>query len=101
LLERLFNLSARERWRRAIDARDSKLGRVAVTAMSYVAELEDVERLAPFLNDSVARIRAAALRGLVRAKANRCDEYFMSGLRDQSGLVVRCALTLLSREGQL
>ncbi len=101
LLESLFHSSALQRWRQVIDAGASKPLTVVVTAMSYVAEFEDVERLEPFLNDPIARTRAAALRGLVRAKASKCDEYFMRALRDQSGLVVRRALSLLAKEGQL
>jgi hypothetical protein len=101
LLETLFHVSARERWRKVIDTGTSGHLPVAVTAMSYVAELEDVNRLEPFLDDPVARTRSAALRGLVRAKASKCDDYFMDALRDQSGLVVRWALILLSKEGQL
>lgn len=101
LLESLFHRSALERWRQVIDAGPSKPLPVVITAMSYVAEFEDVERLEPFLGDPVARTRAAALRGLVRAKASKCDEYFMRALRDPSGLVVRRALSLLAKEGQL
>jgi hypothetical protein len=101
LLESLFQLSARERWRQVIDAGLSKRLLVAVTALSYIAESGDVERLEPFLDDPAARIRAAALRGLVRAKAVRSDEYFVRALGDQSALVVRHAMSLLSREGQL
>jgi hypothetical protein len=101
LLESLFQLSARERWRQVIDAGLSKRLLVAVTAPSYIAESGDVERLEPFLGDPAARIRAAALRGLVRAKAFRCDKYLVRALGDQSALVVRHAMSLLSREGQL
>jgi hypothetical protein len=101
LLESLFHSSALQRWRQVIDAGASKPLPVVVTAMSYVAEFEDVERLEPFLDDPIARTRAAALRGLARAKASKCDEYFMRALRDQSGLVVRRALSLLAKEGQL
>jgi|HubBroStandDraft_1064217.scaffolds.fasta_scaffold01793_12 HEAT repeat protein len=101
LLQSLFHLSARDRWRQVIDAGPGERLRVAVTAVSYVAESGDVERLEPFLDDPTARIRAAALRGLIRAKAGRSDEYFMRALRDQSGLVVRHAMSLVSKEGQL
>jgi hypothetical protein len=101
LLESLFHRSARQRWRQVIDAGASEQIAVVVTAMSYVAESEDVQRLEPFLDDPIARTRAAALRGLVRTKASKCDEYFMRALRDQSGLVVRRAMSLLAKEGQL
>jgi HEAT repeat protein len=101
LLGSLFEESARERWRRVIDSGAPERIRVAVTALSYVSETEDIARLEPFLDDPVASIRAAALRGLVHAKARGCDEYYLRALCDPSGLVVRHALRMMAKEGQL
>jgi hypothetical protein len=42
-----------------------------------------------------------ALRGMMRANAPRAEELLLHALLDTSGLVVRSALNLLSREGQL
>jgi hypothetical protein len=100
-LGRLFHGSAPQRWRVAIDSRDEAHVHIGVTALSYVAELEDVARLSPFLDHSSARIRALALRGLIRAKSPRADDWLRQALNDSSGLVVRCALNLLARDGQL
>jgi hypothetical protein len=72
-----------------------------VNALAYAAEEEDIERLTRFLRHPAARIRLYALRGLVRAKAPRSEEFLSQALRDASGLVVRFACNLLSKEGQL
>ncbi len=101
LLNNLFQISARGIWRRVIDSGTDGRVHIIVTALSTAAEPEDAARFVPFLNDPSARLRAVALRGLARAKAPRFDEYVMAALQDQSGLVVRCALNMLSREGQL
>jgi hypothetical protein len=99
LLNERFGESARQRWRAAIDSRDERRAPIAVIALAYAAEEEDAERLTPFLEHAAARIRAFALRGLVRAKAPRSEEFLARGLRDPSGLVVRVALKLFSKEG--
>jgi hypothetical protein len=101
LLDHLFQVSARESWREAIDSGDGGRLYIALMALSYEAEAEDTDRMVPFLGNSSARIRAIALRGLVRAKSARADESLLQSLSDPSGLVVRCALDLLSRDGQL
>jgi hypothetical protein len=101
LFERRFAESARQRWRVAIDSGDEGRAAIAVNALAYAAEAEDVDRLMPSFRHPVGRIRALALRGLVRAKAPRSEEFLTQALRDSSGLVVRVALRLLSKEGPL
>jgi hypothetical protein len=101
LLMQLFHVSALQSWRLAIDLEAPRRVHAALAALSYVAEPEDAGRLVPFLQDSSARMRAMALLGLARTKSPTFDRYVQQALNDSSGLVVRCALKALSREGQL
>jgi hypothetical protein len=101
LLEKCFGESARQHWRAVIDSGEEGRAAIAVNALAFMAEAEDADRLTPFLGHPVGRIRAPALRGLVRAKAPRSDEFLTQALRDASGLVVRVALKLFSKEGPL
>jgi len=101
LLDERFGASARQYWRAAIDPGDEGKAPIAVNALAYAAEAEDVDRLTPFLRHALGRVRANALRGLLRAKALRSEEFLTDALRDASGLVVRVALRLLSKEGPL
>jgi HEAT repeat protein len=101
LLDQRFGESARQHWRAAIDSRDEGKAPIAVNALAYAAEEDDIERLTPFLRHPVARVRAYALRGLIRAKAQRSEDFLSDAIRDMSGLVVRVALKLLSKEGAL
>jgi len=101
LLDKRYGQPALKSWRAAIDSKDERKVPIAVNALAYTAEAEDVDRLTPYLRHPVARIRALALRGLVRAKAPRSEEFLTQALRDASGLVVRVALRLLSKEGPL
>jgi hypothetical protein len=70
-------------------------------SLSYAAAPEDISRLEPCLEDPAARVRAAALRGLVRADAARADQYLVAALNDASAFVIRYALSLTSKQKQL
>ena len=101
LLDQHFKESALKHWREAIDAGASLRRNIAVAALSYAAESEDVSRLTPFLKDPSARLRAFTLRGLVRADGAHAEKYLVSALRDASAFVVRFAMSLTSKHGQL
>jgi hypothetical protein len=101
LLDQRFGESAPQHWRAAIDSGDEGKAPIAVNALAYAAEGGDIERLTPYLRHPIARTRASALRGLIRAKAQRSEDFLSNALRDMSGLVVRVALRLLSKEGPL
>lgn len=101
LLQRHFKESALKHWRESIDAAASPHRHIAVAALSYAAESEDVSRFTPFLRDPSARVRAVALRGLVRADAAHGEQYLVAALKDDSALVVRYALNLTSKNSQL
>ena len=71
LLESLFHSSALQRWRQVIDAGASKPLPVVVTAMSYVAEFEDVERLEPFLDDPICADARGCLAGSLACESQQ------------------------------
>jgi HEAT repeat protein len=101
LLDQRFKDAALRHWREALDSKTSVHRHTALVALSYAAEPEDVGRLEAFLKDSSARIRAFALRGLVRADAARVEQYLVAALKDASAFVIRYALYLASKQKQL
>jgi HEAT repeat protein len=101
LLDQRFKEAALRHWREALDSQTAVRRHIALVALSYAAEPEDVGRLKPFLKDSSARIRAFALRGLVRADAARAEEYLVAALKDASAFVIRYSLYLASKQKQL
>lgn len=101
LLDQRFKDAALRHWREALDSKTSVHRHIALLALSYAAGPEDVGRLEPFLKDSSARIRAFALRGLVRADAAQADQYLVAALKDSSAFVIRYALYLASKHSQL
>src|SRR5690348_16453625 len=91
LLRTQFQETPIEHWRNAVDAGPSQNFEAAVMALSEFAEAEDVSRLRSQLANPKARIRAAALRGLTRAKAPQLTEHLRLALSDRTTVVLRQA----------
>jgi hypothetical protein len=101
LLDQHFKDAALRHWRDALDSKTLVHRQIALVALSYAAAPEDVGRLEPLFKDSSARIRAFALRGLVRAGTAHADRYLVAALKDASAFVIRYALYLASKQKQL
>lgn len=71
---------------------------MALEALADVALPQDADLLLPWLNHRKGKIRAAALRGLDRAKYPQIIELSTAALRDSTTMVVREALAILYRE---
>jgi HEAT repeat protein len=101
LLDQHFKESGLKHWRDAIDSGTPYKRHIALAALSYAAAPEDVSRLQSFIREPSARVRACALRGLVRADAPHADQYLVAALKDSSAFVIRYALNLTSKQNQL
>jgi HEAT repeat protein len=100
LLRTQFDESAIDRWRNEVDVASSAHFEVAVMALSEVAEPSDVSRLQSQLGHPRARVRAAALRGLWRAKAPELAEHLRLALRDSTSLVIRQAAKIYAHSAE-
>jgi hypothetical protein len=94
-LNALFNESALERWRRAFD--EGNRGETVVMALAESGEAEDALRLRSQLTRESGRIRALALRGIVRTGAVDNNELLQAALRDTSSAVVGAAIAAYSQ----
>jgi len=71
---------------------------VAVEALADFAQPQDAERLLSWMNHRKGKIRAAALRGLSRAKHPKLIELSNVALGDKTTTVVREAIAILHHE---
>lgn len=94
-LNALFSESALVRWRRAFD--EGNRGEAMVMALAEFGEAEDAPRLRSQLARDSGRIRALALRGIMRMGTVDSNELLQAALRDTSSHVVGAAIAVYSR----
>lgn len=90
-----FGGAALHRWRECVDA-GGPAAALALNSLADQAQVEDAERLRPWLRHERSRLRAAALRGLVRTQAADRVPALRRGLLDPSTRVRRQARALAS-----
>jgi HEAT repeat protein len=89
-LNEIFKESALVRWRAAFDRGNQ--GEAMVMALSEFGDAHDEARLRAHLTSHRGRVRALALRGLLRIGATDSSELLAVALRDSSSRVVDVAL---------
>ena len=94
-LNALFNESALALWRRAFD--EGNRGEALVMALAEFGEAEDALRLRSQLTRERGRIRALALRGILRVEAVDHNVLLQTALRDASSHVVGAAIAAYSQ----
>jgi hypothetical protein len=99
-LKYLFRESALDTWRSLFDA--GQRTEATVASLSEFGEVEDAPRLRTQLTHPRARLRAFALRGLIRLGVADTDELLSGALRDTAAIVVGAATAAYARGiGQL
>ena len=94
-LKERYGESALERWRKAFDSDPNAAA--MITAISDFAEAADETRLRKALHHSRGRVRALALRGLMRLGTPDLDAVLAEALADKSGHVVGAAVAAYAR----
>ena len=98
LVRNLFQIDPADRWRDALSHDDARRSGIAMEALAEVAQPQDRERLLPWLSHRKGKMRAAALRGLDRAKHPQVIELSTAALGDTTTTVVREAIAILHRQ---
>jgi hypothetical protein len=100
-LERVFAISAIEKWREEIHNQNGPRTYVAILALSEHAKVIHVPELIAQFGNSKARVRVAILRTLWRLRSPELSTTLSVSLTDSSSIVVRQAVAIYSRGSEV